>query len=172
MRNVLLTGLALTIVSAAPAFAHISLVNNNTSPGANYVASLNVEHGCGVAATIAIRVQIPTGVFNVTAPPKAGWTINLKTSKYPMPFAHKGAQLSEGVIEAAWSGGNLPDKTVTQFVLNVSIADSLKTPTMLFFPVVQECVGGAVNRWIVVPAAGKTAADYEFPAPSVRLIAP
>ncbi len=170
MRTVLLATLALAI--ATPAFAHITMVNKTTSPGANFVASLRVPHGCSGAATTAIRVRIPVGVYNVTAPAKAGWKVDITTGKYPMPFANKGAQLSEGVLEVAWSGGKLPDKSTEDFVLNVSIADSVKPVGMLFFPVVQECAGGAVDRWIEIPAAGKVADDYKTPAPSVRLVAP
>jgi uncharacterized protein YcnI len=40
---------------------------------------------------------------------------------------------------------------------------------MLYFPTVQECEGGKAERWIEIPAEGKGADDYTFPAPGVWL---
>jgi uncharacterized protein YcnI len=40
--------------------------------------------------------------------------------------------------------------------------------TTIWFPIVQECEQG-VNRWIEIPAEGKSADDYEEPAPGVTL---
>jgi uncharacterized protein YcnI len=34
---------------------------------------------------------------------------------------------------------------------------------------VQDCEGGAAERWIEIPAAGKVADDYPFPAPGLKL---
>ncbi len=46
------------------------------------------------------------------------------------------------------------------------MSNDLKPETMLYVPIVQECEGGGVERWIEIPAAGKVADDYKFPAPA------
>ncbi|MBQ0818705.1 DUF1775 domain-containing protein, partial [Microvirga sp. HBU67558] len=33
-----------------------------------------------------------------------------------------------------------------------------------------ECAGGKADRWIEVPAEGKSADDYEHPAPGLKLL--
>ena len=42
---------------------------------------------------------------------------------------------------------------------------------MVYFPIVQECADGAVHRWIEIPEPGKSADDYEEPAPGVTIVA-
>jgi uncharacterized protein YcnI len=133
------------------------------------MAVLRVPHGCDGAATTAIRVQIPAGVYGVKPQPKAGWKVEVITGKYAQPFANKGAQIAEGVTQVSWTGGNLPDAYYDEFVLSTSLADSLMPGTTLYFPVVQECEGGKTDRWIEIPAAGKVADDYKNPAPGVAL---
>lgn len=50
------------------------------------------------------------------------------------------------------------------------LSDALPAGEMIYFPVVQECDGGKVERWIEIPAAGKGADDYKYPAPGLRLL--
>jgi uncharacterized protein YcnI len=156
------------LIAGGPALAHITLLTKTASVGSSYMAVLRVPHGCEGAAMTAIRVQIPKGVYGVKPQPKAGWTLEVISGKYPMPFTHKGAQMTEGVTQVSWTGGNLPDAYYDEFVLSTSLADSL-TAGPLYFPVVQECEGGKVDRWIEIPAAGKVADDYKTPAPAVVL---
>jgi uncharacterized protein YcnI len=52
------------------------------------------------------------------------------------------------------------------------LTPDLPVGQMLYFPVVQECEGGAVERWIQIPAAGQSEDDLETPAPGVKLLKP
>jgi len=160
---------AAVIAAAGPVSAHITLLTKAVNVGSSYMAVLRVPHGCDGAATTAIRVQIPPGVFGVKPQPKAGWKVEIITGKYGQPFGNKGAQITEGVTQVSWTGGNLPDAYYDEFVLSTSLADSLMPGTTLYFPVVQECEGGKTDRWIEIPAAGKAADDYKNPAPGVAL---
>jgi uncharacterized protein YcnI len=162
---------AAAMLIAGPAFAHITLLTRTATVGASYMAVLRVPHGCEGAATTAVRVQIPTGVYNVKPQPKAGWKLEISTGKYPMPFTHRGNPLTDGVTQVSWTGGNLLDAYYDEFVLSTSLADSLVPNTTLYFPVVQECEGGKVDRWIEIPVAGRSADDYKTPAPGVALVA-
>jgi periplasmic copper chaperone A len=76
--------------------------------------------------------------------------------------------VSEGVQEIVWTG-RLLDENYDEFVFRGSLTDSLKPNTTLYFPVVQECEGGKAERWIEIPAEGKSADDYRYPAPGVKL---
>jgi uncharacterized protein YcnI len=101
--------------------------------------------------------------------PKPGWKLETVKGKYAKEYDNYGTKLTEGVKEVIWSGGSLPDEWYDEFVLRGSLAPDLDTSAMLYFPVVQECDKGA-HRWIEIPAAGKTADDYESPAPGLKLL--
>ena len=100
--------------------------------------------------------------------PKAGWQLETVKGKYLKPYTYYGSKVDEGVKEVVWSGGKLPDDFYDEFVLRAYLTDSLKPGSTLYWPVVQECEKG-VERWIQIPAAGKSDDDYETPAPGVKL---
>jgi uncharacterized protein YcnI len=172
-KHLIIRAAAVTMIGlgvVAPASAHITLAVKEAHVGASYTATFKVPHGCAGTATTAIRVQIPLGVFDVKPMAKAGWRLDLETGPYDQAFADGGRQFSDGVIEVSWIGGHLADQTPDEFTFVASLADTLRPGTPLYFPVVQECEGGAVERWIEIPASGKTAEDYKTPAPSVALM--
>ena len=155
---------------ATPALAHVTLETTEARIGTPYKAVLRVPHGCEDAATIALRVRIPDGVIAVKPMPKPGWTLTTVTGKYEKTYTFfHNAKLSEGVVEIIWSGGKLPDAWYDEFVFSTFLASDLEAGKTLYFPVVQECEKG-VHRWIEIPAAGKTSADYPEPAPGLRLL--
>ena len=159
----------LIVASATAAFAHITLEAQEAKVGSTYKAVLRVPHGCDGSATIKIRVQIPEGVIAVKPMPKPGWTLATVKGKYAASYDYYGTPTNEGVKEVVWSGGNLPDEFYDEFVFRGYLTADLKPDTKLYFPVVQECEKG-VHRWIEIPAAGKTADDYQEPAPAVKLV--
>jgi uncharacterized protein YcnI len=155
---------------ATPAVAHVTLETPESRIGASYKAVLRLPHGCEGAATIALRVRIPDGVIAVKPMPKPGWALATVTGKYEKTYTFfHNAKLSEGVVEITWSGGKLPDTWYDEFVFSAFLAGDLEAGKTLYFPVVQECEKG-VHRWIEIPAAGKTPADYSEPAPGLRLL--
>jgi uncharacterized protein YcnI len=149
------------------ASAHVTLETSEASVSSTYKAVLRVGHGCDGSATTAIRVQIPDGVIAVKPMPKPGWELTTKIEPYAQPVKYYEDTLTEGVREISWSGGNLPDAWYDEFVFRARLPDQGEGTT-LYFPVVQECEQG-VSRWIEIPAEGKTADDYEKPAPGVML---
>lgn len=165
----LLSAVALVAFSVTAASAHITLETGSAALGSAYKAMFRVPHGCNGKPTISIRIQIPEGVIAVKPQPKAGWTLTKTKGKYSGSYDYYGTPTTEGVKEIAWSGGNLPDDEYDEFVLRGYLTESLKADTVLYFPVVQECADGAVDRWIEIPEAGKKAGDYETPAPGVML---
>ena len=157
------------VTAAAPAAAHITLEQQEAHVGAAYKAVFRVGHGCEGSPTIRVRVQIPEGVISVKPMPKPGWTVETVKGPYQQTYDYYGTPLSEGVKEVVWSGGSLLDEHYDEFVLRGQLTEGLPTDQMLYFPTVQECEEGA-ERWIEVPAEGKTADDYEYPAPGVMLL--
>ncbi len=154
------------LVFAAPASAHITFGSPNGTVGGSYRAVLRVPHGCGGAATTAIRIQIPEGVITVKPMPKPGWQIELVSGPYARTYTRFGAEVKEGVTEIRWSGGELPDAFYDEFIFTGTISDAVPAGQELYFPVVQEC-GAASDRWIQIPAAG--GAEPEFPAPGIMI---
>lgn len=162
---------AALLVPAAGASAHVTLETREAPVGAGYKAVFKTPHGCKGAPTTTLRVKIPEGVIAVKPMPKPGWT--LKTVKGPYAktydFYH-GAKLSEGVVEVIWSGGELPDEFYDEFVVSAFLAPDLPPGEKLYFPVVQECPGGAAERWIEIPQAGQSGAELDKPAPGLTLL--
>ena len=157
------------VVFGCAASAHITLETREAPVGAPYKAVLRVPHGCGGAATVALRVRVPEGMIAVKPMPKPGWKIETVSGKYPKTYSDfHGAKLPEGVVEVSFAGGSLPDAYYDEFVFTGFIAGDLEPGTVLYFPVVQECEQG-VHRWIEIPAAGKSSGDYPEPAPALKL---
>jgi periplasmic copper chaperone A len=157
-------------VGVSVAAAHVTLERVEAPVGASYKAVLRVPHGCEGAATTALRVRVPEGLIAVKPMPKPGWKIDTVTGKYPKAYHYfHGATLTEGVTEVSFSGGPLPDAYYDEFVLAGFLAGDLEPGTTIYFLVVQECEKG-VNRWIEVPAAGKSPGDLAEPAPALKLL--
>jgi uncharacterized protein YcnI len=156
------------VLATGSAYAHITLETEQAEAGSSYKAVFRVPHGCGGSATVKITVKIPEGFIAVKPMPHPGWKIDLVKGKYAKAYDYYGSKIDEGVTEVTWSGGNLPDAYYDEFVMRGMLAADLPEG-MLYFPVVQECEKG-VDRWIEIPEAGKTAEDYETPAPGVRIL--
>jgi uncharacterized protein YcnI len=152
------------------ASAHITLEKQEAKLGGGYKAVFRVPHGCSGSPTVAIHIQIPEGVINVKPQPKAGWQLATVKGKYDKPYPLYGNTLTEGVKQVDFTGGNLPDEFYDEFVLSTTLAGDLQPDTMIYFPVVQECAS-STERWIEIPEAGKTAEDYDMPAPGLKLLA-
>jgi uncharacterized protein YcnI len=160
------------LLAASPASAHIFLEGKQSAVGADYKAVLVVPHGCSGSPTTKLRVQIPEGVIAIDAKPVDGWKLETVNGKYAGDYDYKGAKVSEGIKEVAWSGGKLPDKTRQEFVIETYLTGGLKPNTTLYFPVVQECEQG-VSRWIEIPAEGSAHShEGKWPAPGVKLTKP
>lgn len=159
---------ALLCLADRGAFAHVTLETAKAPAGSTYKAVLRVGHGCEGKPTTAIRVRIPEGVIAVKPMPKPGWQLAIVKGRYERAYDYYGTPLSEGVTEIAWSGGNLLDEWYDEFVFRGQLAGGAPG-SVVYFPVVQECTDGAAHRWIEIPAAGKSADDYEEPAPGVTI---
>ena len=170
--------LAATLLAlAGPALAHTTLEAQQAPVASTYKAVLRVGHGCEGAPTLKLRVRIPDGVISVKPMPTPGGVpakvdpngkYQVK-APYGKTYDYYDTALSEGVREIVWTG-KLLDEHYDEFVFRAYLTDSLKPDAMLYFPVVQECSGGKADRWIEIPAEGKSADDYRYPAPGLKLL--
>lgn len=147
--------------------AHATLEAQEAPAGTFYKAVLRVPHGCDGSPTIAVRIRIPDGVTAVKPQPKPGWELNIVTEQLDEPYTDgHGRRITERVGEIHWGEGRLLDAHYDEFVMRVRLPN---TPgETLYFPTVQECEEG-VHRWIEIPEAGRTRADYDEPAPQLTL---
>ena len=161
-----LSGLVLLAAPSAAA-AHVTLKQQEAPAGSTYEAVLNIGHGCEGSPTVAVRVRIPDGVVAVVPVPKPGWQLETKVETYPASVQASDGVFTEGVREIAWSGGNLPDGQKEDFVFSSRLPDA-EPGTVIYFPVVQECVEG-VHRWIDMRPESDPAQHDESPAPALTL---
>ena len=159
-----------TLTSFTPhAFAHVTLETREYPADATAKLVLKVPHGCAGSPTVNLLVRIPDGVLNVKPQPKPGWQLVTVKGKLATPITGgHGETITESVREVHWTGGRLSDDHYDEFVFRAKLPD--KPGATLYFPVVQECEKG-VNRWIEIPAPGKSRRDYKEPAPMLRLLA-
>ncbi len=157
-----------TALAVIPAFAHATLEKQEAAIGSSYKGVMRVPHGCSGSATIRVRIRIPEGMVGVKPMPKPGWTLETTKGPYARTYELMHGKISEGVKEISWSGGRLPDDQYDEFVFTGSIASDLTPGAKLWFPTVQDCETGA-DRWIEIPAEGKSAHDLKEPAPGLLL---
>jgi len=163
----LVVGGLLLLAAPSVALGHVDLKQKEAPAASTYEGVLSIGHGCGGSPTVALRVRIPEGVLAVVPEVKPGWQLETKVETYPTPVQVSDQVLTEGVREIVWSGGNLPDGTVENFVFSSRLPDA-DPGTVIYFPVVQECVEG-VHRWIETGQGSGQGREQESPAPSVTL---
>lgn len=156
-------------LAAGLALAHTTIELKEAPVGSTQKIVFRVPHGCDGSPTLKVRVQVPGGVVGVKPMPKSGWELETVVGKLDTPYKDHGKEITEGIREVVWTG-KLLDAHYDEFVIRGGLsADQLKPGAVLYFPVVQECEKGA-ERWIEIPAAGKSSDDLEMPAPGIKLL--
>ena len=159
---------AALILAATQSFAHATLETREAIIGASYKGILRIPHGCDKQATNTVQIDLPVEIVAVKPMPKVGWTLETKIGPYATAFNNHGKEMREGVRSIIWSGGTLPDEHYDEFVFLGTISPDAKSG-QLYVPVTQRCATGE-QAWTEVPAAGQSAHQLSFPAPSIRLI--
>lgn len=164
MRFALMTGLAL-ITAAVPASAHIVFAEPSAMTGSYYAGFLRVSHGCGAAATVSVRVEIPASVLSARPQPKPGWTLSVERTPLAKPVTGEGGvAITDRVSAITWTG-SLPSDQFDQFGIMMKLpADA----GPLYFPTRQSCTTGS-NDWVNIPASPEVWHDTKMPAPMLTL---
>jgi uncharacterized protein YcnI len=162
------SAIACSAIATTSASAHVTLSPSSASADSMIEARFDVGHGCDSAATVALRVKIPEGVFAVKPQMKAGWRIEIKRRELTQPSkSERGRAPTTVVDEVEWIGGPLPNDLYDEFTLRMWLPD--QAGKTLYFPVVQQCEKGE-TRWIEIPAEGKEKKDLREPAPALLLL--
>ena len=163
----LLALLALLVLLAGPAWAHVSANPGRAVAGQSTVIHFRVGHACEGSPTTAVSVQIPDTVADVIPEFIPGWSIDTTTGPLSEPVELHDQTVTEGIREITWSGGTpIPDHSFFEFGVSMRLPD--QPGETLYFPVVQTCESGE-TEWIQIPEEGEDEHDLDAPAPSVTL---
>lgn len=155
--------MALGLLVAGPAAAHVTLESQQAPANSIYRAVFRVPHGCGEAATTRITVRLPEGFTQARPMPKPGWTLRV-TYRGEAPPGHGAIADASEIV---WEGGPLPNAQYDEFVIRLRLPD--RPGELVYIPVIQDCEGGASTAWVQIPEAGRRASDYPHIAPAIRL---
>jgi len=149
------------IASAGAAIAHVTLSQRSAPADSYYRATFTVPHGCERAATTKVSIWLPESILQAKPMLKSGWKIEIVRVKLDTVVdGPHGTKISERVAKVIFSGGNIPDDHIDEFVLQLRLPKEAGT---LYFPVEQEC-GEKRNGWTEIPAPHQTVRDLEYPA--------
>ncbi|OSP56138.1 DUF1775 domain-containing protein [Pseudoruegeria sp. SK021] len=162
MQTILFSALTLALC-ATSAGAHSTLEQQDAKIGTTTKLTLRVPHGCDGAATNAVTIDLPEGIYAAKPMPKAGWTLEVTTGAYATPFDNHGTEMTEGVQQIRWSGGHLEDAWYDEFIFRASVGPELTPGTILYFPTVQTCAD-SVADWT------DTSGSHSVPNPAPSLL--
>ena len=142
----LMIGAGALLALPGAAGAHIVADPGRAEAGAYQAVVFRVGHGCGEAATTALRIEIPTEMASARPQPKPGWTLEIERR--------------DGKVSAVTWRGDLPADQFDEFAMLFKLPDQ---PATLYFPTVQSC-GADESQWTEIPSAGERASH---PAPAL-----
>ena len=156
--------IALALLAASAAQAHVTLEEPQALAGAGYKAVLRVGHGCESTATHTVIVRIPAGFRGAKPMPKAGWVLNIERAPLAEPYDSHGRKVTDDVVQITWKATGresfLADAYYDEFVLRGQ-APAKAGP--LWFQVRQLCEKGEWN-WADIPASGTSTKGLKAPA--------
>ena len=162
-------GVALTLMLAAPALAHVSVDPSTAAKGGFAKLSLQVPNEMDSANTVKVDVKFDENhpLASVSVKPKAGWTPQVIKTTLKTPLQTDDGQVTEAVSEIVWSGGTIAPGQFDEF--EVSVGPLPSDIDVLLFPTVQTYSDGTVVSWIQQAFEGQPEPDH--PAPSLKLLA-
>ncbi|WP_431043170.1 YcnI family protein [Streptomyces sp. P1-3] len=164
---------AVVLLSAAPAFAHVSVNPKEAEKGGYSVINFKVPNERPNASTVKLEVTVPTDhpLASVMPQPVPGWTVKVDKSKLDKPIKMHGEEINEAVSKVTWTAdkdGGIAPGTFQQFP--VSVGQLPEDADRLVFKALQTYDNKEVVRWIEEPKEG--APEPENPAPVLNLVAP
>jgi uncharacterized protein YcnI len=149
------------IASVSAVSAHVVLTQRSAPADSYYRATFTVPHGCKGLATTKVSIWLPETILQAKPMLKHGWKTEILRVKLDRTVdGPHGAKIAERVAKIVFSGGNIPDDHIDEFVLQLRLPKEAGT---LYFPVEQEC-GEQRQGWTEIPASNQTTRDLENPA--------
>ena len=159
--------LAVLLVLAPAASAHVTVSSDDAAPGGFGKLTFRVPNESDTASTVAVRIQIPeeAAMGFLQAQPVPGWTVEMTRTQLDEPLEVEGQRLTEYVslVEfRAEDGGIAPDR-FEEFALSGGPFPDVETVS---FPTIQVYSDGEEAAWIEPTVDG---AEPESPAPTLSL---
>lgn len=142
--------LALAMLSASAAQAHVTLDTATGIAGTYQKLAFRVGHGCDGKATTGLTVTLPESATAAKPMPKAGWKIDVIDR--------------DALHEIRWNGGALPDAYFDEFVVQLKLPAE---PGKLYFRIVQQC-GKTSVAWDEI--ANEAGGKLKAPAPVLEVV--
>jgi len=162
-----LVGVALVILAAAPAGAHVTVQPDVAKKGSFSVFSFNVPNETSTANTVKLEVTFPTDtpIAFVSVQPIPGWTWAADMTQLAKPVKTDDGEVTQAVSKLTWSGGAIAPGEFQLFTISAGPLPTNKKS--LEFKAVQTYSDGTVVRWIEdTPKGGP---EPEHPAPVLKL---
>ncbi len=174
MKNTHLLACAISLLplclATTLAQAHSSLDQTEAKAGSFYKATFRVPHGCDGKATTELKIELPEGFIGAQPQVKAGWSVETVKGDYAQPYKLHGKDVTSGVRQVRFSGGNLPGDFYDEFTVVGQLA-KFDHDTTLSFPVTQVCGSDASVAWTEIAKDGQNPHDLAHPAPQLHVVA-
>ncbi|MER5878103.1 YcnI family protein [Streptomyces sp. NPDC001910] len=163
---------AVLVLSAAPAFAHVSVSPDGAAAKGGYaVVNFKVPNERDDASTTKLEVSLPTDhpLASVMPQPVQGWNVQVTKSKLDKPVSLHGEKIDEAVTKVTWTadGKGIQPGFFQKFPLSVGALP--EDTDQLVFKAIQTYDNKEVVRWIEPQKEG--AEEPENPAPVLALSA-
>ncbi|BAJ29892.1 MULTISPECIES: YcnI family protein [Kitasatospora] len=158
------------LVSAVPAFAHVTVQPGSVQQGGYSAVAFRVPNESDTASTVKVEVNLPMDhpMASVRTQPIPGWTAVLEKSKLDKPLDSHGQQITEAVSKITWTandGTKIGPGQYQDFAVSLG---ALPTDTdKLTFKALQTYDNGDVVRWIEEAKDGQP--EPSKPAPALKL---
>ncbi len=159
----------LTLASATPASAHVTVTPTVTNAGEYTVATFGFSHGCDGSPTTRLEIQIPEQVLSVAPTRHPLWDVknNIVQLDEPVTDPH-GNEVTERTASIVYTSKEpVPDGTRDAVELSFQVPDV--PGETLTFPTIQKCAKGE-NAWVEIPEEGQDPEELESPAPSFEVL--
>ncbi len=160
------TALAVTVVTGATAWAHVTPDPDTAVKGAgDQVFTFRVPDEKPDADTVSLKLQLPQDhpIAAVEVAEMPGWTSTITTRHLETPLTTDDGSFSDVASEITWTGGSITPGHYGEFkILAMGLPDDTDSLT---FKAVQGYSDGTTVSWI------DTGKGAEFPAPVVTLTA-
>lgn len=160
-------GSAAVLLSAAPAFAHISVEPEEAEQGGFSTVGFKVPNERDSASTTKVEVNFPSDhpLASVMPQPVPGWKVKVTKTKLDKPVEMHGEKINEAVTKITWTGGKISPGEFQQFPVNMG--ELPRDQDQLVFKALQTYDNDEVVRWIEPQKKGGP--EPESPAPVLKL---
>jgi len=160
--------LALVLLPATAASAHVRVVPEQTAAGGFTVLTFRVPNESADAATSQVTVDLPTDtpLLSVSTKPLPGWSATVEKAPLPKPVDFFGTTLTEAPAHVTWTADPGSEVAAGQFQeFELSVGPLPDAGTRVVLPAHQTYTDGTVVDWDDVADEG--ADEPEHPAPEL-----